>query len=83
MPTISMHTLATASVFLQLIVKFKPGVATWHKSKALYKGSAAEKQVLRADGFTGDLAVVTVTLAPGQAKRPQLRDAASRIQMGA
>lgn len=65
----------------QLIVKFKPGVSKENQGKALGKGNAAEKQLLRADD-SGDVALVSVKLLPDQAQRGQLRAAAARIQMG-
>jgi hypothetical protein len=62
-------------------VRFKPGATPEKKGKALGKGNAAEKQLLRqGDETSGDVAVVAVKINPGQSKRAQLRSAAARIR---
>jgi hypothetical protein len=64
-------------------VRFKPGATPEKKGKALGKGDAAEKQLLReGDESYGDVALVTVKINPGQSKRAQLRGAAARIRNG-
>jgi hypothetical protein len=49
------RTLHSATLHLQLIVKFKAGATKVQKGKALGKGNAAEKRQLRGDKETGDI----------------------------
>lgn len=64
----------------ELLVNFKPGATPEQKGKALGKGRAAEKRVVRSDAEDGDVSLVTVELSPGQSGRAQLRAAAAQIQ---
>lgn len=69
---------------MQLLVKFKPGTTEEKKGKALAKGNAAERSVVRPGKGPdrldeGDLSLVGVAGLPGRAR---LRAAAKKIQAG-
>jgi hypothetical protein len=64
-------------------VVFKPGAKGQKKGKALGKGNAREKKVLRKGGKnSGDVSLVTVEHKSGQSKKAQMRAAAGSIQNG-
>lgn len=76
------HCHPAASI-CQLIVVFKPGATKQQTGKALSKGNAAKKKLLRrGDDASGDVTLVTVRINPGQSSRDQLRAAAALLNDG-